>query len=313
MGYTLYIGFLYQQFKVIQRKNDPFRLIFKPVRILSSKGDKMPLLYKRQIVLLLILCFSSSSTSAQKSYCQQIYNGNNMIYDKHYEQLCKSILRSSDINDSNSPKIRQMMAQQLSLLERVKNLENVYSKLKTLVDALKKILDNIGKYIGLPTPIEPVTPVIIDPNLQDYHHISGIVMKPGSVAFTVRTGDGGSFDKHDVDELEMDVYYNKNLFVIDKIIGKGIEGKDYTKLTLPLDTRSSRDRIKIPLSDVLVNETSFYIFLAPLNRDTIQIGDKTKIYLRYYKRVEPDELAPLIYQHKGGGADTIEVIAKSPV
>ena len=138
-------------------------------------------------------------------------------------------------------------------------------------------------------------------------------MSPGSVAFTVRTGDGMSFDKHDIDELEMDVYYNKNLFIIDRIIGNGVRGKDYTRLTLPLDTRSSRDRIQVPLSDVLTNQTTFYIYLAPLNGDLAKVGDQTKVNLRYYKRVDPGELAPLIYELKAGSLDTIKIIARSPV
>ncbi len=267
--------------------------------------------------VLVILSLSLNSVLATNSYCQRIVNKTEITKNPQTEMLCKNLLslekENSNLSAQELASIKRIAAAQISILDRVKNLEDFYLKVKSVVDGLSKVIDTIGKFIGLPAKVEPEAPSSTDPYLADYHHLSGTVMSPGSVAFTARTGDGMSFDKHDIDELEMDVYYNKNLFVIDKIVGSGLQGKDYSKLVLPAETRSSRDRIQVPLSDVLTNQTTFYIYLAPLNGDLAQVGDQTKVNIRYYKRVDPGELAPVIYELKSGSTDTIKIIAKSPV
>ncbi len=268
--------------------------------------------------VLVILSLSLNSVLATNSYCQRIINKTEITKNLQTEMLCKNLVslekENTNLSAQELASIKRVVTSQISILDRVKNLEDFYLKIKGIIDGLTKVVDTIGKFIGLPTKVEPETPVSNpDPYLADYHHISGAVMNPGSVAFTARTGDGMSFDRHDIDELEMDVYYNKNLFVIDKIVGSGVQGKDYSRLVLPAETRSSRDRIQVPLSDVLTNQTTFYIYLAPLNGDLAKVGDQTKINIRYYKRVDVGELAPIIYELKPANIDTIKIIAKSPV
>jgi|GEM_PF-2589629 len=260
--------------------------------------------------LVLALVLTCGPVLALDNYCKRI-STRVVTADTQIQTLCTSLVALE--NTAENRTVRQILTTQISILDRVKNLESYYSGLKSIVDWLSKIVESIGKFLGISTKPDTPSSTSTDPYTADYHHISGAVMSPGSVAFTVRTGDGMSFDAHNIDELDMDIYYNKNLFVIDKFIGSGIQGKDYEKLTLPTDTRSSRDRIKIPLSDVLTNKTTFYVYLAPLNGDTIKVGDQTKINLRYYKRVDAGEIAPLIYELKPGSIDTVKVISKSPV
>ncbi len=265
--------------------------------------------------LLSVLLISCGPSLALDNYCKRI-KANVISSDTQTKSLCNSLLKleTSNLSQEETRALRTIMTTQISILDRVKNLEGFYTSLKSVVDWLAKIIDSISKFIGLPTKTnEPTSTTNSDPNLADYHHISGTVMSPGSVAFTVHTGDGLSFDAHDIDQLDMDIYYNKNLFSIDKFVGEGIQGKDYERLTLGADIRSSRDRIKIPLSDVLANKATFYVYLAPANGDLAKVGDQTKINIRYYKRVDAGEAAPLIYELKTNGSDSIKIIAKSPV
>ncbi len=272
-------------------------------------------MYQIKIWLLSAMILVTTLGPSQAAYCERIVNRTTTAQDPQTLSLCKTII---ELEKSNYPTedvnaLKRVVTAQISILERVKNLENFYGKLKSVVDWLTKIVETIGKFLGISTKPDTGSSTNVDPAIADYHHISGAVMSTGAVSFTARTGDAMSFDAHDIDELEMDVYYNKNLFTIDRIVGDGVQGRDFTKLTLPLETRSSRDRIQVPLSDVLASKTTFYIYLAPLNGDLAQVGDQTKVNIRYYKRVDPGELAPIIYELKPGSTDTIKIIAKSPV
>ncbi len=187
-----------------------------------------------------------------------------------------------------------------SILQRIRNLEKLYLDMKGILDGVNSIVTLIKKTLNI--NFEPST----DSN--EFTHLSGVVLSPGFVEFQVNTSNGESFNKLDIENLELDVYYNKNLFYIDHIEGKGIFGSDFKIQPLPQSSKSAKDRISIPLSDVLASSANFKIYLGPLDPKTIKVGDSSLVSIKTYKRVPKGEKEPLVYGLVEDSPDTIEVV-----
>lgn len=183
-----------------------------------------------------------------------------------------------------------------SILQRIRDLEKLYKQTKSIVEGVSEAIKLIKKFINFD-----------DLNLdftfsdKEFEDSTGVVMSPGFVEIVARTYDPKiSFDKLELSELDLDLYYNKTLFKIDHIEGNGIFGDEYKKISLSQETSAAKDRIKIPLSDVLTAQTTFKIYLSPINRDLAKVGDKTNLEAKYYKRPitvgKNDKVLPLIYE-----------------
>lgn len=186
--------------------------------------------------------------------------------------------------------LRYQAKRNLSLLQRIRDLEKVYRDVEAIIKGVQRTVKIVKSILG-----------ITDDELQEdepadeFEHLSGVIMKPGSVSFNAQTSSGQDFDDLGLDELEFDLFYNRTLFRIDHIEGDGVVGDDYRSFSLSTKDRGAKERISLPLSDVLVNETSFRVFLAPKKPKNIKVGDKSKLKVKYYKRVPKGEEAPISY------------------
>jgi len=167
-----------------------------------------------------------------------------------------------------------------SLLQRIRDLETLYKQ-------VKEIIDSFSSTIKLVKDILNISDDDIDQDDEDpeFEHVSGVILSPGFVRYKASTYDKkSSFESLGIESLEMDVYYNKKLFAIDHIEGDQVFGGEFKRISLPSSTSSTKDRIELPLSDVLSSEVDFRIYFAPLNPASTKVGDKTLVDLRYYKR-----------------------------
>ncbi len=205
--------------------------------------------------------------------------------------------------------LRELASTQLSILQRIRNLEDAYKIVQDLIASFNKVISIVKETLNIPD-------IILNPSKQTeiwtrFEHISGVIMEPGAVGFTVSTRDARSFEELGMDAIEMDVYFNQNIFNIDHIWGKKVKGELYKQISLPADSRSFKDRISLPISDVLANQVSFYIFLAPIDPLKISIGDSSSIDIRYYKRTEKldgvEVPPPVLYQRMLNSPDHISV------
>jgi hypothetical protein len=198
----------------------------------------------------------------------------------------------------------------ISLLQRIRDLERLYRQIKEIIETTSAVVDFVKEFLN----IEDFD--IFDGlngSDDEFEHISGVVMSPGFVEFEVTTTDE-SLNFDDIvssNFLEFDLYYNKNLFAVDHIEGKGIFGDEYKTIALSQKTSGAKDRIKLPLSDLLTNQVVFRVYLAPLDHETIEVGDKTALDIRYYKRVplndDGERIPPLQYSFSEESASEIVV------
>lgn len=214
-------------------------------------------------------------------------------------------IRKKDLNE-----IRRQALLSRALLQRIRDLEKLYKDIRTIIETVNATIVFIKNFLN-------IDDVDISDSSSDgeFEHISGVIMSPGYVDFVVQTTDPESnFDQEDISDLEFDLYYNKNLFTIDHIDGDGIVETEYRTVSVSSKTNGAKDRLVIPLSDVLANETSFRIFLAPRNPDLIKVGDSTKLDIRYYKRAPKNEegirIPPIQYSFTEDSAQEITVAVK---
>lgn len=200
-----------------------------------------------------------------------------------------------------------------SLLQRIRDLEKLYKDTRKIVESIYGAVEFVKEFLH----IEDLD--IFDPDSHsenEFEHISGVVMSPGFVEFSVKVTDADEFfeDVLSSNFLEFDIYYNKQLFKIDHLEGDKIFGDEYRKISLSSKTSGAKDRLKVPVSDLLSKEMTFKLFLAPRNPNLIKVGDKTNLDIRYYKRVNKNEdglrIAPIQYAFTESSARNIEVVVK---
>ena len=167
-----------------------------------------------------------------------------------------------------------------SILQKIRDLETLYKQVKEILDSFTNTMNTVKKILNIKDDSSSNKP-----ENQDFEHSSGIVLSPGFLLYKAETFDKkSSFESLGIEALEMDIYYNKKLFVIDHIEGDQVVGEEMKKISLPSNVSSTKDRIELPLSDVLTSRVNFKIYFAPLNPVTAKVGNKTLVDLRYYKR-----------------------------
>lgn len=224
----------------------------------------------------------------------------NINEDKVYLRVSKRDLRE----------LRRQALLSASLLQRIRDLEKLYKNVNTIVNTIVGAIELIKKFINFDD---------LDLDLSgdggDFEHISGVVMSPGYVEFEAKvTEEDLNFDDVDNRSLFMDIYFNRNLFGIDHIEGDGVLGAEVKKVSLPKKNSASKIRLELPVSDVLASSVKFKVFLAPLNPDLIEVGHKTKLDIRYYKRVakndDGERIPPVTYGFAEGSSREIVVKVK---
>lgn len=266
--------------------------------------------YKKLIALLLaaIFIFASPLTVIAQSSNQTIAE------ELGYQAKQRTLIRKNEdiyvrIKKSEFEEIERQAFLSTSLLQRIRDLEKLYRQIKEIIETANAAIEFIKSFLN----IDELDIFPDSDSDNEFEHISGVIMSPGFVEFTVTTTDPElNFDDIVTSNfLEFDLYYNKNLFSIDHIEGKGVFGDQYSQIALPQETSSAKDRIKLPLSDVLTNTVSFKVYLAPLDHETIEVGDKTSLDIRYYKRVplndDDERIPPLQYQFSEDSATEIVV------
>ena len=220
--------------------------------------------------------------------------------DKVYLRISKRDLKT----------LRRQALLSASLLQRIRDLEKLYKSINTIVNTIVAAIDLIKKFIKFDD-----LDLDFSGSGDDFEHISGVVMSPGFVEFEAKVNEKDlSFDDIGMDSLFMDIYFNRNLFTIDHIEGDGVLGVEAKNITLPKKTAGSKARIELPVSDVLASSVKFKVFLAPINPDTIKVGNKTRLKIRYYKRVpkneDGDRVPPVDYGFASGSSREIVVKVK---
>jgi hypothetical protein len=195
-----------------------------------------------------------------------------------------------------------------SILQRIRDLEVLYKQVKEFIDSFSSTIKLVKQILNIGDD------AIEEDNL-DFEHISGVILSPGFVEFQAETFDKkSSFESLGIESLEMDVFYNKNLFAIDHIEGEQVFGKDFKRISLPQASLSAKDRIEVPLSDVLASQVQFKIYFAPLNPLTTKVGDKTLVDVRYYKRPVTDidgvKMPALSYTRLANSANYVQIKVK---
>jgi hypothetical protein len=217
----------------------------------------------RKIVLILLLIvfslqnFSHAATSSStKEYVK--------VTKREYKLLKEQALLSA------------------SLLQRIRDLEELYKQINSVVDQIKNALQMLKDVLKLDIDL------FGGDSDYAYEDIEGTLMDPGFIEVIAQTYDRQkTFDQMNTDALSFDVYFNKNLFKIDRIEGDGVDGKKFDIVPLSVSNSSYKERVELPLANVLNFKTVFKIFFAPRNSDLITVGDKTKVDVRSYKNPIP--------------------------
>ncbi len=202
----------------------------------------------------------------------------------------------------------------VAILQRVKDLEKTVKQVQTVIVAIQKFVNFARSALGIAEDDEIDNRDNEDLTGQFEHPESGIIMNPGSVCFRATTSDASeTFDSLGIDALEMDLYFNQNLFTIDHMEGPGVIGDQITKGSLSRKQSAKKERASLPIADVQTNDLKFCVFLKPKKR-SIKRGDKTKVRIEYFKRVprNPDGTkgtAPILYSDPLTN-DFIEVVVE---
>lgn len=195
-----------------------------------------------------------------------------------------------------------------TILQRLAALERLYNQIKQVVDAIGLTINFIKKMFNISDSdiFKPLLPI------NEFTDSSGVKMSPGYVEIKAQLNNKLQSFREVLTEniLDMDLYYDKNLFTLDHIEGEGVLGDKFIKIALPQNLAGSKDRIQLPISDALKNEATFKIFLTPLDPESILLGASSKISARYNKTVPRGSVAPLSYRLATGSPSTIKVISK---
>ena len=265
--------------------------------------------------LLLLLVFSNISVGAitrmDETQRASLVQTEYIDYDEETGEDVEFVRISRD----NLQRLEKQAVLNASLLQRIRDLEKLYKEIEKFVDGLAKTVRLIERVLDVDSIgdlIPDVITDIFDNGEHDFEHISGVVLSPGVVTFDVETSDPNlAFRDYRMKELDFDLYFNTKLFKIDHIEGDGVFGKGMKIVPLRRDQRDAKARIKLPLSDVLNTQTQFKVFFAPVNHKTIDVGDSSKVEIKYYKRVPENEngerIAPVDYDYAPGSPESIKV------
>lgn len=272
--------------------------------------------YRRLLALTLALWFALGQAGLVSARSIKSHN-TKLAQELGYEASTREIVRSKHdtyirISKAEFEEIERQAFISGSLISRIRDLERLYQQVKEIVETVKLTIDFIKKVLHIEDGD------IEEPSTEDdeFEHISGVVMSPGFVEITVSTNDPSQKFEDIVSSnfLEFDLYYNKNLFAIDHIEGKSVFGDEFSIIALPQKTSAAKDRIKLPLSDVLAHEASFRVYLGPVDHEAIEVGDSTQLDVRYYKRVtenaDGERIPPLNYGFAEASATEIIVVEK---
>jgi hypothetical protein len=196
-----------------------------------------------------------------------------------------------------------------AIATRLGDLEKLYLQIKKIIEGIDLTVAFIKKILNI-ADSDIFKPVKGADNI--FKDSSGITMSPGYVEYQGKLNNFKTLqDAFPDNVLDLDIYYNKTLFIIDHIEGKGVLGDKFTKIALSQSLGASRDRIKLPISDALANTVSFKIFLRPVNPLTIEVGNNSKIVAKYNKTIHTGETAPIIYALVPDSPSAIEVRSKT--
>lgn len=269
-------------------------------------------------LILLTLCFCFLGQGLNPAFATKKENTEIEFSDGKYKLRTKKDKKVSDepyvrIRKKDLDAIRRQAFISRGLLQRIRDLETLYKQVKSIIETINSTIKFVKSFLNIKdSDIENSSSSSSD---DEYEHISGVIMSPGYVEFLIKTTDkNSSFDAEGIADLAMDIYYNKNLFTIDHLEGDGIEEDGYRTLSVSSKTSGAKDRLIVPLTDVLANETVFRLYLAPRNPDLIKVGDSTKLDIRYYKSVpkndDGERIPPVQYSFTKDSARKIEVVVK---
>ena len=267
---------------------------------------------KKLILLILCIGFLGQSISpafaASKADTEIEFTDGKYKLQTKKERLNEPYVR---IKKKDLDEIRRQAFISAGLLQRIRDLETLYKQVKNIIETINETINFFKEFLN----IDDLDIFDSTGSDTDFEHISGVIMSPGYVEFIVNTtNEESSFDEEGISDLAMDIYYNKELFTIDHLEGDGIVANEYRILSVSSKTSGAKDRLIIPLSDVLNNETVFRLYLAPRNPDLIEVGDSTKLDIRYYKSIPKNEdgerIAPIEYNFTEDSATEIVVVVK---
>ena len=206
--------------------------------------------------------------------------------------------------------LRRQALLSASLLQRIRDLEKLYKNIDTIVNTIVGAIELIKKFINFDD-----LDLDFSGKGNDFEHISGVVMSPGFVEFEAKVTEADkSFDEINQRSLFMDILFNRNLFTIDHIEGDGVLGAEAKNISLPKKNAGSKARIELPVSDTLASSVKFKVYLAPRNPELIKVGNKTKLNIKYYKRIpkndDGERVAPVQYGFAEASAREIVVKVK---
>jgi hypothetical protein len=199
-----------------------------------------------------------------------------------------------------------------NILQRLEELEQLYQQIKEIVIVINDTIKFIKRTFNLPD-FSIVEDDFGDP--RTFKHISGVVMNPGKIDFTAELYTAmTNFKDHGIKSLEMDIYYNKKLFILDHISSKQLDLRSLERIPVSKSQSGAKDRIRIPISDTLSKKIEFEVYLAPLSSKAISIGDKTKVRIVNYKRRSnnnnPKGAAQVIFELDQASDNAIVVSSK---
>lgn len=268
---------------------------------------------KRALLLSLTLLIASAGTLKVLAETDSLNDVEELVIEQTYVPIKRSYVRHNKhiyvrIEKSEFEALEKQVILTDTILQRLITLEKLYNQIKQVVDAIGITITFIKKMFNIADSdiFKPMKPI------NEFEHSSGVKMSPGYVEISAELSNNLQTFRNVLPEniLDLDLYYDKNLFTLDHIEGQGVLGDKFVKIALPQNLAGSRDRLQIPISNALKNVASFKVFLAPLDPENIPLGSASKISARYNKTVPRGTIAPLSYKLASGSPSTIKVVSK---
>ncbi len=200
------------------------------------------------------------------------------------------------------------------ILDRLTDLEKLFRSMSTTLSGTVSMVETIKKMLNISDTTTPTTPTT-NTNPNKVELASGMVLTPGFVSYKAKVYDSSkSFSGLGLKTLDFDIYYNKTLFTLDHIEGDGIAGNEFKFISLPQSSSGAKDRVQIPVSDLLAKEVEFDLYFVPRNMDLAKVNDDTKVEVKNYKRAIKDingnSVHQVIYELGLNSPDFIKVTKK---